>query len=96
MDDDSDVYRRLQQHLDKMPVEYPATLSGVELRLLRQLFTSEQASIALALDYKFKTVEQIHERLPELGLSMPELHAKLEEMAEQGNTFAKKKDGVNV
>jgi len=96
MHNETEVYRRLQQHLDKMPVGYPATVSGVELRLLKQLFTPEQAHIALALDYKFKTVEQIHERLLELGLSIPELQAKLEEMADQGNTFAKKKDGVNV
>jgi Na+-translocating ferredoxin:NAD+ oxidoreductase RNF subunit RnfB len=68
----------------------------VELRLLKQLFTREQAQIALALNYTFSTVEQIHARLPELGMSIQELEAKLEEMADRGNTFAKKKDGVNV
>ncbi len=31
------VYRRLQQHIDNMPVGYPATESGVELRLLQHL-----------------------------------------------------------
>ncbi len=96
MDYETDVYKRLQQHLDKMPVGYPATATGVELRLLKQLFTPEQAQIALAFDYKFRNVEQIHERLPEMGLPIQELEAKLEEMADRGNTFAKKKDGVNV
>ena len=96
MDNETDVYRRLQQHLDKMPVGYPSTETGVELRLLKQLFTPEQACIALALDYTFRTVEQIHERLPELEMSIRVLETKLKKMADLGNTFAKKKDGVNV
>jgi Na+-translocating ferredoxin:NAD+ oxidoreductase RNF subunit RnfB len=91
-----DVYRELQKHLDNMPVGYPATTTGVELRLLKQLFTPDQARIALALDYKFRTVEQIHERIRELEISVQDLEARLEEMADSGNTFAKKKDGVNV
>jgi len=96
MDEETDVYGRLQQHLDNMPVGYPATETGVELRLLKRLFTPEQARIALALDYTFRTAEQIHERLPELGMSIRELETKLEEMADLGNTFAKIKDGVTV
>jgi len=91
-----DVYKELQKHLDQMPVGYPATTTGVELRLLKQLFTPDQARIALALDYKCRTVEQIHERLPELGLSVQELEARLEEMADRGNTFVRKSDGVNL
>ena len=39
MSDEGDVYRRLQQCLDELPVGYPATESGVELRILRRLFT---------------------------------------------------------
>jgi len=96
MDEETDVYGRLQQHLDKMPIGYPSTETGVELRLLKQLFTPEQARIALALDYTFRTIEQTHERLPEMGLPIQELEAKLEDMANRGNIFAKKKDGVNV
>jgi len=33
------LYRRLQQHLDRMPVGFPATQSGVEIRILQRLFT---------------------------------------------------------
>lgn len=89
-----DVYKELQKHLDSMPVGYPATTTGVELHLLKQFFTPDQARIALALDYKFRTVEQIHERIQDLGMSVQELEAKLEEMADIGNIFVKKKDGV--
>jgi len=33
----SDIYRILQQHLDRMPIGFPPTKSGVELRLLKHL-----------------------------------------------------------
>ena len=46
---EEDVYRVLQKHLDKMPIGFPATKSGVELRLLKYLFTPE--SIRLIYEY---------------------------------------------
>ena len=55
----SDAYRILQEHLDGMPVGYPATESGVEIELLRAVFTPEQAQIATYLDYKHRTIQQI-------------------------------------
>ncbi|HTY63931.1 MAG TPA: 4Fe-4S binding protein [Acidobacteriota bacterium] len=96
MSNDDSVYRELQKHLDKMPVGFPATESGVELRLLKTLFTPEQARIATGMDYKCRTVEQILAQLPGCGFSVAELEIKLEEMADRGNTFAKKQDGVKV
>ena len=30
--DDDEAYRELQQHLDEMPVGFPPTKSGIELR----------------------------------------------------------------
>jgi Pyruvate/2-oxoacid:ferredoxin oxidoreductase delta subunit len=91
---DNDIYRRLQEHLDKMPVGYPATASGVELRLLRFLFTPEQARIALRLDPKFRTVEEIHEGAKDLGISRGEFEKKLEEMVDRGTILSRKQDGV--
>ena len=96
MDSKADIYKNLQKHLDSMPVGYPATKSGVELRLLKFLFTPEQAEIALGLDHRFKTVKQIHERVKHLGKSVEELASRLEEMVERGNTYRKIKDGVKV
>ena len=34
-----DVYKRLAEHLDDLPAGFPATDSGVELRILKRLFT---------------------------------------------------------
>jgi Na+-translocating ferredoxin:NAD+ oxidoreductase subunit B len=38
------VYEQLARHLDDLPAGYPATESGVELRILRRLFTPETPS----------------------------------------------------
>ncbi len=61
MADAADAYRELQEHLDKMPIGYPATQSGVEINLLKTIFTPEEAKITTHLDYKHKTVDEIFE-----------------------------------
>ncbi|MGD9146473.1 MAG: 4Fe-4S binding protein [Anaerolineae bacterium] len=61
MASEMDAYRRLQEHLDKMPIGYPATKSGVEINLLKTIFTPEEAKVTTHLDYKHKTVDQIFE-----------------------------------
>ena len=94
MDNGVDIYRQLQQHLDKMPIGYPATQSGVELRLLKFLFTPEQARVALKLDYLFRTLKQIYEGVKNTGMTLAELEEKLEEMVDKGTIFFKKKDDL--
>ena len=46
----ADIYERLAQHLDNLPGGFPRTESGVEVRILRRLFTPEDAELALHLD----------------------------------------------
>jgi electron transport complex protein RnfB len=41
-----DVYRKLARRLDAIPNGFPATESGVELRLLAKIFTPEEAALA--------------------------------------------------
>ena len=38
-----DIYERLRMRLDEMATGYPSTASGIELELLRKLFTPETA-----------------------------------------------------
>jgi ferredoxin len=45
----TDLYQKLAKHLDNLPGGYPATESGVEQRILRRLFTPEDAELALSL-----------------------------------------------
>ena len=61
MTDEGDVYQRLRKHIDDMPIPYPETRSGVELRILRRLFTPEEAEVALGLSAVPEPVEKIRD-----------------------------------
>ncbi|HMF31583.1 MAG TPA: 4Fe-4S dicluster domain-containing protein [Candidatus Lokiarchaeia archaeon] len=82
--DDVAIYRALQQHLNEMPVRYPKTKNGSDLKLLRSFFTLAEAKIALSLDYKYRSVAEICSRLGEAGISPEELEQKLDIMAGKG------------
>ncbi len=45
----TNLYNRLADHLDNLPGGFPRTESGVEVRILRRLFTPEDAELALHL-----------------------------------------------
>jgi len=45
----ADIYERLAEHLDNLPGGFPRTESGVEIRILRRLFTLEDAEFATHL-----------------------------------------------
>jgi Fe-S-cluster-containing hydrogenase component 2 len=81
------LYRRLQQHLDRMPVGFPATQSGVEIRILQRLFNPEEAAIALELSAIPEPAATIHKRFNS-RMTLPELKQKLGVMAEKGNILA--------
>ena len=79
-----ELYRELQRHLDRMPVPYPATESGVEIRILQQLFTPEEARLALCLSAIPEPLETIHRRTPR-EMSREQLGEALDRMAEKGS-----------
>jgi formate hydrogenlyase subunit 6/NADH:ubiquinone oxidoreductase subunit I len=88
-----DVYRRLQEHLDKMPVGYPATRSGVEIDLLKAIFTPQEASIATQLDYKHKTVDQIFEAARDEVGTKEELVRILDDTVAKGGITRRVRNG---
>lgn len=94
MSDTDKLYRNLQEHLDKQTLGFPRTDSGSDIRLLRELFSPDQAEIAMLLTYKFETLEQIHERAKEYGKSLEETNGLLHETAARGVIGYRKKDGV--
>ena len=87
------VYRRLQQHIDNMPVGYPATESGVELRLLQHLFTPEEAEIALNLSALPEPLEKIHSRAKKAGIPLDQLRKALNRLAMKGAIHKTRVDG---
>ena len=74
---ENDIYRRLQQHLDRLPIPFPSTQSGVELRLLKKLFTVEEAEIALNLSAIPEKISKIHtDSMPSVALIIDRLTKK--------------------
>ena len=88
-----DVYVRLAAHLDKTPGGFPPTDSGIELRILKRLFTEKEAELALCLIMMPEPVEAIAQRAKE---SAPEIEGILQKMAEKGLCLHIQKDGVNT
>jgi electron transport complex protein RnfB len=76
-----DVYQRLAQHLDDLPGGFPRTESGVELRILRRLFTPEEAELAMKLSLIPQEPPVIGRKA---GLSAADAAKKLESMARKG------------
>lgn len=81
----SDVYERLREHLDKLPGGFPATESGVELRILKRLFTPEDAELAQHLALKLEPAAVIAERA---GISTEEAAERLKSLARKGLIFS--------
>ncbi len=77
-----EVYTRLREFLDSMPGCFPATESGVEMKILKKLFTPEQAEITMKLT---PMPEPLSEIAPRLGMSESEASEKLEELAKEGS-----------
>ena len=90
------TYKRLRRHLNKMPVGFPSTFSGVELRILKTMFSVDDALLALNLDYKFKTIDEIHTIQKDTGLSADELHNRLSGMGKSGAILVKEKNGTKL
>ncbi len=58
-----DIYRDLQERLDKYSVGFPATESGIEITILKAMFSGQDAEMFLALSPLLETPEAIAERL---------------------------------
>jgi len=58
----TDLYRDLQKHLDKYPIGFPATDSGVELDVLKYFFNEEEAEVVLCLGLTHTQVGRVRRR----------------------------------
>lgn len=85
-----DVYGTLQTFLDLFPLGYPRTPSGVEMEILRKLFTEEEAALAILLTPFPEEAGQIAQRA---GVNASELEQGLESMAKKGLIFRARRNG---
>ncbi len=93
MEQNNQVYVKLQKHLDNQPVGFPATRSGVEIKILKHIFTPEEAEIACCLSYKFEPLETIFSRAGQRVDSAEELEKHLDRIQKKGGIESKIKHG---
>jgi electron transport complex protein RnfB len=75
------VYHKLARHLDNLPSGFPATKSGVELRILERLFTPAEAELATHLTVIGEEAKVVAKRA---GIDVAQAKTRLEEMARKG------------
>jgi len=84
---EKDVFRRLQAQLDQYSMGYPATDSGVEIEILKAMFTEEEAAMFTALTGELETPEAVARRIKRPAA---ETAALLADMARKGLVFSRK------
>jgi len=89
----TDIYKKLALHLDDLPGGYPETESGVELRILRRMFTPEEARLALKLTLIPEELDVIARRAE---LPKEQVSRQLENMAKKGLIYRLKRKGRPV
>jgi NAD-dependent dihydropyrimidine dehydrogenase PreA subunit len=75
------IYEQLAEALNKLPNGFPRTPSNIEIRLLKKIFSCEEASLTSQLNGSMESVDVIAKRV---GLSIQKTEAKLIKMAKRG------------
>ncbi|PKN33411.1 MAG: 4Fe-4S ferredoxin [Deltaproteobacteria bacterium HGW-Deltaproteobacteria-19] len=86
-----DVFRLLQQYLDRLSLGFPPTESGVEIEILRKLFTERDAALFLALSPRLEIPADVATRL---NRDTVETAEHLRDMASRGLLFTLRKGDV--
>jgi Na+-translocating ferredoxin:NAD+ oxidoreductase subunit B len=76
-----EIYIKLRDFMDKLPGGFPSTESGVEMKILRKLFTREDAGMILCMTRHLEPPAVIAQRC---GMSEAEASERLESMAARG------------
>jgi hypothetical protein len=79
-----EVYRRLSKVLDTLPSGFPSTETSLEIKLLKKVFTPEEADLFCELRLTFESAEEIAKRT---GRSAEGLDEMLARMWEKGQVF---------
>ena len=76
-----EIYHKVAKVLDALPNGFPPTPDGLEIKLLKKVFTPDEAELFCDLKLSLETAEQIAART---GRPLEGLEAKLASMAKRG------------
>ncbi|MBI5593186.1 MAG: 4Fe-4S binding protein [Deltaproteobacteria bacterium] len=79
-----DIYLKMARVLDTLPNGFPAAKDGLEIKILKKIFSPEQADLFCDLRLSFETAEQISQRT---GRPLDGLEDKLITMGKKGQLF---------
>ena len=85
-----DIYAELAKFLDGLPGGFPSTDTGVEIRILKRLFTQEEAELAIKLSLLPEDTGVIAKRAKK---NEKDTSALLKEMAQKGLVYRIEKKG---
>jgi electron transport complex protein RnfB len=85
------AYHALRDFLDRYPLGFPETESGVEIEILKRLFTKSEARLAVRLSPFLEEIDPIAARL---GMEVDSLTEELEEMVRKGLVFRVRRRGA--
>jgi H+/Na+-translocating ferredoxin:NAD+ oxidoreductase subunit B len=88
-----DPYIQLRAYLDQLPLGFPETQSGVEMKILKKLFSEEEAQTALWVTPFPEEARQIAERT---GAAPDGVEKKLEAMSKKGLLFRIRRQGKTL
>jgi electron transport complex protein RnfB len=94
--DENGVYRELQKRLDRMPVGFPETASGVEIRILKHFFSPLEAWAAKYLSIVPEPLDRIYKRMKNKGVSLEQAGKALTSAASKGSIAVREKDGKKM
>ena len=78
------LYKKLAKILDTLPNGFPESGTGLEIKILKMIFSSEDAALFCDLRLSYETVEQIAKRT---GRPLDGLKEHLVDMCEKGQIF---------
>mgnify|MGYP001363328616 CR=1 FL=1 len=88
-----DVYYRLRDLLDSLPHGFPPSSDGLEIRILKKIFTREEAAIAVRMKLKYENAAAMAART---GVDEEYLKVILPRMANQGQIFGVTVGGIPI
>jgi electron transport complex protein RnfB len=84
------IYERLAKALDQLPNGFPRTDSQAEIKILKKIFSPEEASLAGNLSGVYESVEEISQRA---NLPTKEVGKQLFQMVRRGLVWLEKQQG---
>jgi Na+-translocating ferredoxin:NAD+ oxidoreductase subunit B len=84
-----DIFRKLQQRLDLYSLGFPATESGIEITILKKLFSQKDAVMFLNMSPRLEDPKSVALQLEH---PVEEVASHLEDMAKRGLLFRLRKD----